>query len=95
MSLSEPAQEFINPTGAPCGTTLAKFVCHLLDEHIAAGDLDAIVANALPMKDKIEFALTQYDEERHWNWTNYRAYVLRRIDGVLGVDWKRATNVKA
>jgi len=77
---------------APCGEKLEAFVDELIAQKLVSPHRQAIIDILVGRgyREKIEFALEAYDEEKHWDWREYRRQMMRRIDWGLGhSEWRR------
>jgi hypothetical protein len=75
---------------APIGVKLEDFVQQLLRDGRAYGSVKAIVGGLSAWREKIEFALECYDENKHWDWHSYLDQIVFRLDSEFhGDGWRR------
>jgi hypothetical protein len=75
---------------APCGDQPKKFLAELVKDGLCNRPIADVLAflKTEEYLERLEFALSAYREEVHWDWTSYRAQMVRQLDCRFGETWR-------
>lgn len=76
---------------APCGQRPLKFIEELIADGIVTKPKREVIAFLREKQwlERVEFALSMYDEERHFIWSEYKQQMVDRMDMRLGERWRK------